>query len=211
MTPAKNIRGHGHTSPFTGCKGWETEAEQGLLIMVASWVSEGGSPTIIAEIGSENGMSASIFRSYAPLAHLICIEIDEDAHFVHNLFELELDNKRFFHPVFANSALTSWSKVLEIVREDTKKLPEDALIDLLFIDGDHSYYGALADLQNFAPFVSNGGYMLLHDTACPTNKTPHEQHKDVSKALAHFLENEGKSLGFTFLFSVDTLSVFRRG
>jgi len=39
----------------------------------------------------------------------------------------------------------------------------DCEIDLLFVDGDHSYEGALADLIRWAPKVKLGGYMLCHD------------------------------------------------
>jgi predicted O-methyltransferase YrrM len=35
--------------------------------------------------------------------------------------------------------------------------------DLLFIDGDHSYDGCLADLESFFPSLVGGGHLLLHD------------------------------------------------
>jgi predicted O-methyltransferase YrrM len=36
-------------------------------------------------------------------------------------------------------------------------------IDLLFIDGDHSYEGAKADFERWAPRVRDGGHLLFHD------------------------------------------------
>jgi predicted O-methyltransferase YrrM len=38
-------------------------------------------------------------------------------------------------------------------------------IDLLFIDGDHSYEGVKNDWNLFHPFVRPGGVVLFHDTA----------------------------------------------
>lgn len=36
-------------------------------------------------------------------------------------------------------------------------------IDFLFIDGDHSHAGVLADYNNYAPFVKKGGIIAFHD------------------------------------------------
>jgi predicted O-methyltransferase YrrM len=36
-------------------------------------------------------------------------------------------------------------------------------LDLLFIDGDHSYEGVKADFVNFGPLVRPGGLIVLHD------------------------------------------------
>lgn len=36
-------------------------------------------------------------------------------------------------------------------------------LDLLYIDGGHSYEQVMADLENFAPLVRPGGLILLHD------------------------------------------------
>jgi predicted O-methyltransferase YrrM len=36
-------------------------------------------------------------------------------------------------------------------------------IDLLFVDGDHSYGGCLRDLENWWPRVVDGGHVVLHD------------------------------------------------
>ena len=37
-------------------------------------------------------------------------------------------------------------------------------VDLLFIDGDHSYSGEMADYRAYEPFVRAGGIIALHDT-----------------------------------------------
>lgn len=39
--------------------------------------------------------------------------------------------------------------------------------DLIIIDGDHSYEGVNADLKNYLPMLSGGGFLILHDSACP--------------------------------------------
>jgi cephalosporin hydroxylase len=36
-------------------------------------------------------------------------------------------------------------------------------LDLLFIDGDHSFEGVAADFNNYSPLVKNNGLILFHD------------------------------------------------
>ena len=61
---------------------------------------------------------------------------------------------------------------IEIVRGDShdsataalvESLMEGAPLDLLFIDGDHSYEGAKADFMLYSPMVRHGGLIVLHD------------------------------------------------
>ena len=39
----------------------------------------------------------------------------------------------------------------------------DKQIDFLFIDGDHGYEGVVKDINNFVPFVKEGGIIAFHD------------------------------------------------
>ncbi len=44
------------------------------------------------------------------------------------------------------------------------KYSEIGKIDLLFVDGDHSFQGCLNDLQNWYPNLITGGHIILHDS-----------------------------------------------
>ena len=52
-----------------------------------------------------------------------------------------------------------------------KRLVEEALegrrVDVLYIDGDHTYQGAKNDFENYRPFVRDGGLILFHDINPP--------------------------------------------
>jgi len=44
-----------------------------------------------------------------------------------------------------------------------KKILKNKKLDLLFIDGDHKYQGAMADYEMYSSFVKKGGIILFHD------------------------------------------------
>lgn len=46
----------------------------------------------------------------------------------------------------------------------THAIHQDGSLDYVFIDGDHSYEGAAADIANFWPKVKPDGFMLVQDT-----------------------------------------------
>lgn len=56
-----------------------------------------------------------------------------------------------------------------------RDFPKDYTANLLFLDGCHCVNHALCDFCNYAPFVENCGYILLHDTALPTALGKDEQ------------------------------------
>lgn len=61
-------------------------------------------------------------------------------------------------------------------QEDSKSVDwKHGDIDVLLIDGDHSYEGCLADYEKFEPFVKEGGIILFHDPLWP--------HKGVTKVF----------------------------
>lgn len=37
--------------------------------------------------------------------------------------------------------------------------------DLILIDGDHSYYGVKMDVENYMPLLTDGGFLVMHDSA----------------------------------------------
>ncbi len=67
------------------------------------------------------------------------------------------------------------------LRGDSTTMPWDKTIDVLFIDGDHTYKGCKADIENFAPFVKEGGTMLFHDAD--------EGGPGVLRAITEYIDN----------------------
>jgi predicted O-methyltransferase YrrM len=75
--------------------------------------------------------------------------------------------KRLFYKSFAQT-----NQIIELIRADshnpaTREIVATILqnnkIDLLFIDGDHTYEGMKKDFEMYEPLVKVGGIIILHD------------------------------------------------
>lgn len=99
-------------------------------------------------------------------------------------------------------------------RSDDPKIITGAssfLYEVIYIDGDHSYEGALHDLNTYSPLVKVGGFLVIDDAACRT-KQPwgyFQGIQSVCDALAEWEKSEiAKS--FEFEFNVVHLMVYKR-
>jgi predicted O-methyltransferase YrrM len=72
-------------------------------------------------------------------------------------------------------------------------------IDLLFIDGDHTYLGVLKDLASWIPYVKSGGTIIMHDY----NNPAHE----VKRAVDEFIN--GHNAYSNFEISERPCSIFK--
>jgi predicted O-methyltransferase YrrM len=64
--------------------------------------------------------------------------------------------------------------------------------DIVFLDGDHSKEGVLAELRKFTPFVAKGGWIGSHDTKL-TDPVMAGQVPGVAEALDVFCAETGRS------------------
>ena len=97
---------------------------------------------VYLEVGVKNGRSLLFARKFSKGA-VYGIDVNHELHT--DAFK-DYENWYFIHAA-SNDAVKDWM------------LP----IDVLFIDGDHSYEGIKDDWDNFSRFVKPGGYVLFHD------------------------------------------------
>lgn len=94
------------------------------------------------EVGVRNGRSLRYARRHSA-GRVVGIDIGHEI--LLDEFQ-DYDNWQFIHAA-SNDAVKQWTEP----------------IDVLFIDGDHTYEGVKDDWDNFSPFVKPGGKVFFHD------------------------------------------------
>lgn len=114
-------------------------AEGALLYKYCKMKKDG----ILLEIGRKFGGSTVLMASALQNGFLHSIDIDllEEVH-------------EYIKP---------WSNKVNLITGNSNKIDWDISLDLLFIDGNHSYKGVKGDVKKFTPFVNQGGYVIFHD------------------------------------------------
>lgn len=137
-------------------------------------------PKSILEIGTERGGTLFLFSRIAP----------EDA----TIISIDLHGGRFGggYPSWRIPIYKSFAKgnqKIHLIREDShdrrtlekaKSILNGKELNLLFIDGDHSYEGVKRDFEMYSPLVKEDGIIALHDIAPPSL----ENDSEVSKFWA---------------------------
>lgn len=115
-------------------------------------------PTIILETGTHQGYSGMWFlKALKDLQQGMLITIDILSTEKYDKLNKEqlLEN----HIIAKHNLQSISNRFVQITAGE----PDVDVIDLLFIDGDHSFKGCLNDLNAYYPKLRKGGICLLHD------------------------------------------------
>ena len=106
---------------------------------------------------------------------------DEDALLIS--LDVPPNGHGFGYPHWRKKLFKSFARArqrIELVQADShdlrtphhiQKLLGDRELDLLFIDGDHSYEGVRKDYELYTPLVRKGGLIVFHDIVpCPPKR-----------------------------------------
>lgn len=117
------------------------------------------------EIGVHRGQIQAVWRTLRPDAYIAGVspfngaemgaERDylQDVKFLFAQFDLE----------FPQAQYIGYSDQSWMIDTVTRDLPE---LDVLYIDGGHSYETTRSDIVNYSPLVKKGGFLVIDDCAC---------------------------------------------
>lgn len=183
-------------SAVTGVPGWLEDVEEMQLAFYASEVPPGG---VIVEIGSEYGRSAAAFLyGCDPSVKVASVDVFPTDH------PLVGDLRKAFEANLVEAGYADENRVAYRASSEIVAARWKEPIDVLFIDGDHTYAGAKRDILVWKDFVKPGGVMLIHDVAY--GPTSHPIHFEVLKAVEETVEVSSWALEN----SIRSLRVYRR-
>ena len=145
------------------------------------WSAAINSPTVgnFVEIGCEYGRSTSLLAQVAKERNQYLVLIDP--------FVKHLDGKPGSHAAASViRMLVDIDVEFCLLRGHSYKVPYDfGPIAFLHIDGNHSEAFLASDIQRFAPFLMDGGYVALHDYG---NPDPYS--KDVQRVVDRMMPKD---------------------
>lgn len=115
-------------------------------------------PATYVEIGAYSGASACLMLSHEMETNVISIDIGTPIPkeiVFENVSRFRKESNSFKYIEGDSTKEETVSKLLQELG--------DTQIDILFIDGDHSYNGVIRDFELYSKYVSNGGYIIFDD------------------------------------------------
>jgi len=129
------------------------------------------------EIGSWIGESALLFASFDFVKRLDCVDPMDTKNKVHKFKErtMHLKDKIFIHSFYS--------------KEYSKKI-KDKSLDVVYIDGNHSYESVSEDLELWYEKIKCGGFLCGHDY--------NENHDSVVHAVDRFVQRKKLKIEKTY-------------
>lgn len=139
----------------TNFGGWITTKDRIFLVEFLQTIKM--RKPLLVEIGTFMGGTATIFLTILDDCKLVAI--DNWSEGPHEPFKSLKEGFEYHMRCFIEQGR------VEIISGDSREIGREwnRQIDLLFIDGDHSYSVASADIDNFVPWVKNGGCIFVDD------------------------------------------------
>lgn len=120
-------------------------------------------PSTILEIGTHKGGTLFLLtRTLAQSGHIVSIDLPGGP-FGGGFSPWRIPLYRFFSGKRQSMSLMRANSHLPGTVKQFEQITAGRLLDVLFIDGDHSYDGVKKDFEYYSPYVKAGGIIVFHD------------------------------------------------
>jgi hypothetical protein len=130
----------------------------------AHWLVTALRPGLIVELGTHHGVSFSSFCEAMQRGHIVgrCFAIDTWKGDKHTGFYDDTVFQNLFG--FIQSRYASFAELVRLSFDEALPGFDEGSIDLLHIDGLHTYEAVKSDFENWLPKLSDRAVVLFHDT-----------------------------------------------
>lgn len=136
------------------------------LANLCKWANQNGAAGKCVEIGSYSGEGTVVLASH--FKEVLAVDPWENGYDQDDVASHQCPMEDVFNAF--KERTTSLGNVLHMRGKSLDALEsfKDGVLDLVYIDGDHRYAGALADIKGWLPKLRKGGCMTGHDFSFPT-------------------------------------------
>lgn len=159
------VRKHGHGDP-TYCSPWEGAFLEGLAASCPD-------PARIVEIGTGKGTS------------LVRILYGLSLHENVRVWSVDLLEKEDVREALEESQIPNWRYTLLVGDSVEAARGTWEPLDLVFVDGSHSYEGVKADVGAWGPHLKEGGVMAFHDYGNEMHRVTEAVDETMTGGWAH--------------------------
>jgi hypothetical protein len=157
-------------------------------------------PSLIVELGTHSGNSYNAFCQAVEMTGLStrCFAVDTWEGDVHaGAYDSSIYDKL---ATYQKSTYAKFSSLLRMTFDDALSRFDDRSIDLLHIDGLHTYEAVKHDFDTWLPKVAPGGVILLHDIAVRENNFGvWKLWDEIKKSFTTAEFSHGYGLGIVFV------------
>ena len=142
---------------------YEADSSWWQHVPIAHWLVENLQPKLIVELGTHYGVSFFSFceaaNEYSPSTFIYAIDTwkgDEHAGFYEeDIYEVVSNHQEKYHKLRSRLVRSSFDEAAEKFQNE--------IIDILHIDGLHTYEAVRHDFRIWLPKVKEGGTIIFHD------------------------------------------------
>ena len=122
---------------------------------------------VLMEIGVHRGQILAAWRMIEPLSHIIGLSPFDGAE-MGDMWDYRQDLSELFKEfdlIDPDVLIRGYSDDPNIIQWFQKKYKVNQTLDVLYIDGGHSYETTKNDIEVYSPYVVPGGFLVIDDSA----------------------------------------------